>query len=222
MPFVDRVEAGRRLAALLGRYRGEPIVVVALPRGGVPVGYEVARALGAPLDVCVVRKIGAPDQPELALGAVAEGGTIYLDRDLMRLVGASETEVFAAAEHKAAEVEHRVALFRGGRPPVDLRGRTVILVDDGIATGSTMRASIIAFRDRGPKKIVLATPVAASQSLDVLAPLVDDVVCIEATPYLGAIGFFYEDFTQVSDREVAQLLEQAHLGLEHPAAPPSG
>lgn len=222
MLFADRIDAGQRLAELLGGYRSESPVVVALPRGGVPVGYEVARALGAPLDVCVVRKIGHRDQPELGLGAVAEGGVVHVDRQLMRMVGATEAEVAATAERESRVIDERVRKFRRGRAPLDLHDRAVILVDDGIATGGTTRAAVRALRERGASRVILAVPVAASQSLEALTPLVDEVVCIESTPYLGAIGFFYDDFTQVSDYEVTELLSQADAWSEGPRAEPSG
>ncbi|MHB8877977.1 MAG: phosphoribosyltransferase [Myxococcaceae bacterium] len=222
MVFADRVDAGRRLAKLLEKYRAESPVVLGLPRGGVPVAFEVARELSAPMDVCVVRKIGAPDQPELGLGAVGEGGVLILDHELMRLVGATNEEVGEIAERKAQEVEQRLVLFRAGRPPVELRDRTVLLVDDGIATGGSMRAAIKSVRSRGPGKLIMAIPIASSQALESLSSEVDEVVCLEATPFLGAIGFFYEDFTQVTDREVVQLLERSRAWLERGAPQAAG
>ena len=224
MLFADRVDAGQRLAMLLLPYRDESPIVLGLPRGGVPVAFEVARALKAPLDVLVVRKVGAPDQPELGLGAIAEGGALYLDHQLMRQVGASETEVAEIAERKAAEVVERVRLFRGARPQPDVRGRTVILVDDGIATGGTVHAAVKALRALEPRRIVLAVPVSSSQALDALAGEVDECVCVETSDHLGAIGLFYEDFTQTTDQEVVQLIERARGWLgprleEQPPAP---
>ena len=224
MQFLDRADAGRKLAELLLGYRSEEPIVLALPRGGVAVAFEVARALRAPLDVCVVRKIGVPGQPELAMGAIAEGGAVVLDPKLMRRVGVSQEEVAALVERKAAEVEERVALFRGARPPLDLHGRMVLLVDDGIATGNTMLASIKSVRARGPRTLVLAVPIAATQAVEQMTPLVDEVVCFEESEALGAIGYFYEDFTQVSDTQVIQLLERsrAWLGQAYDErAPPS-
>lgn len=209
MRFVDREEAGRRLAArLLGHQRERPLVL-GLPRGGVPVAFAVASALGAPLDVWVVRKVGAPDFPEFGVGAVAEGGIVYLNQDSIAEVGASEAQIQAIVRQKTAEVAQRVKLFRGEHPAPRLEGRTVILVDDGIATGGTVRAAVEALRVAQPKKIVLAVPVAASQSLEELAPLVDEVVCLHSTPALHAIGAWYDDFHQVPDDEVVRLLEAA-------------
>ena len=214
--FQNRKDAGERLARKLLKYRDAEPIVLGLPRGGLPVAYEVARALEAPLDVWVVRKVGAPFQPELGLGAVAEGGVLYLDHDTLRLLGASETEVVEIAERKAVEVEERVRRFRRGHPPPVIRGRTAIIVDDGIATGGTVRAAVRALRQLEPAWLVVATPVAAEESLQALRPEVDDVVCLETPSYLGAIGAWYEDFTQVQDHEVEEFLE--HARLAHAAA----
>jgi putative phosphoribosyl transferase len=209
MRFRDRQDAGRQLARLLEGYRAEAPVVLALPRGGVPVAYEVAVALGAPLDVWVVRKVGAPAFPELGLGAVAEGGFVYLDRHTIEEVGATQSEVQALVRAKSAEVAERVRRLRGGHPALQLSGRTVILVDDGIATGGTVQAAVQALRAAHPRRIVLATPVAASQSLERLAPLVDAVACVFATPSLHAIGAWYDDFEQVPEEAVGRFLERA-------------
>lgn len=207
MRFLDRTDAGRRLAKLLLAYREEKPLVLGLPRGGVPVAYEVAEALGAPLDVWVVRKVGAPHYPELGLGAVAEGGIVYLNRELVREVGVAPADLKRVVEKRSAEVEERVRKFRGGWPAPPIAARTVILVDDGIATGGTIHAAVSALRLAEPKRIVLAVPVAASQSLDELRPLVDEVVCVHDTPVLHAIGAWYDDFYQVPDDEVIRLLE---------------
>lgn len=224
MRFLDRVEAGQQLAKLLLAYRAEQPIVLGLPRGGVPVAFEVAHALEAPLDVCVVRKIGAPSQPELAMGAIAEGSALVLDPLMIRRVGASTDEVADLVELKALKVEHRVGLFRGGRAPLGLRNRTVLLVDDGLATGSTMLASIKSVHARGPAKMVVAVPIASTQAILKVSSLVDDVVCVEQSASLGSIGAFYEDFTQVTDTQVLKLLERSRAWLEHPyddLAPPS-
>lgn len=207
--FQDRVEAGRQLARRLEPYRDAAPVVLGLPRGGVPVAYEVARALGAPLDVCVVRKLGAPLRPELAIGAVGEGGAIYVDRGLMRRVGVSEDELARMVAAKRAEVDERVVRFRGAAPPPDLRGRTVIVVDDGIATGSTVRAALQTLRARGAGRIVLAVPVGAASSVDELAPDADEIVCLHAEEPLFAVGLWYEDFGTTTDDEVVRILDRA-------------
>jgi len=206
MRFRDRRDAGRQLADLLMAYRGEAPLVLGLPRGGVPVAFEVARRLGAPLDVWVVRKVGAPGQPELGLGAVAEGGALFLDRGMMRSLGFSETVVLQTAEREAEEVSHRIACFRGPHPPPIIGGRTVILVDDGVATGGTVRAAIRALRERRPRKLVLAVPVGAVESLDSLRPEVDDLVCVHPAEFMMAVGEFYDDFSQTPDEEVRHLL----------------
>lgn len=207
--FRDREDAGQKLAAELRGYATEQPIVLALPRGGVPVGYEVAKTLRAPLDVWVVRKVGVPWQPELGVGAVAEGGAVYLSDDLIEQVGLSEDVVADAVAVKRNEVAQRVTKLRGGRPAPALRGRTVILVDDGIATGGTVHAAIQSIRDQHPRRVVLAVPVAASQSLRELTPLVDHVVALLAPSDLQAIGHWYDDFTQVTDDEVVALLERA-------------
>lgn len=209
MRFQDRTDAGRQLAALLTEYRDESPLVLGLPRGGVPVAYEIARTLGVPLDVWVVRKVGAPGQPELGLGAVAEGGALFLDRGMMRSLGVSEAEVSRTAEWEAEEVDRRVARFRGAHPAPDIQGRTVILVDDGVATGGTVRAAIRALRERRPGKIVLAVPVGAVESLESLRPEVEDIVCVHPAEFMRSVGEFYDDFNQTPDEEVQQLLARA-------------
>lgn len=220
MTFIDRTDAGRQLAEQLMDSAERNPIVLGLPRGGVPVAYEIARALGAPLDVWVSRKIGTPGQPELGVGAVSEGGSVYLNRGLMRQLGLEEEDLANAAEREAREVTRRALRFRNhGRPP-ELRGRTVILVDDGIATGGTVRAAIPSLRAHHPRELILAVPVAASQSLEEIAPEVDRVVCVEASPALWAIGEWYEDFTQVSDEEVVRLLEAARQHARTSATAP--
>jgi putative phosphoribosyl transferase len=207
--FGDRHDAGRRLAAALERFRGDNPVVVAIPRGGVPVGAEIARALEAPLDVIMVRKIGAPWQPEYAIGAVAEGGVrIVAEKELSMLgIGSSELDaLIARAEHELAERSER---YRGKRSPLDVQGRTVLLVDDGLATGRTARAAASALRDRGAARVVLAVPVAAAQSVRELAESVDEVVALQTPPDLLAIGFWYRDFRPTADEEVTTLLTGA-------------
>lgn len=207
--FADRRDAGRKLGALLAGYAVEAPVVVALPRGGVPVGYEIARRLGAQLEVLVSRKVGVPWQRELGLGAVAEGGHVYLSPDIVAAAHIGEEQLTAAIEAERAEVETRVRRFRGNRPAIPLGGRTVILVDDGIATGGTVRAALAALEVAKPRKIVLAVPVASPDILEALAPEVDEIVCPLVPPQLYAIGLWYEDFSQVDDREVVRLLEES-------------
>jgi putative phosphoribosyl transferase len=207
--FRDREQAGRELGAELGAFAAEHPIVLALPRGGVPVGYEIARALQAPLDVWVVRKVGVPWHPELGVGAVAEGGHVYLNQEILRHIGLSEGELAKIVSSKQREVEERVRRFRGDHPPPIVRDRTIIVVDDGIATGGTVRAAIRSIRAQNPKTIVLAVPVAAPDTIRALEPEVDRVVCLRMPENLYAIGLWYVDFTQVTDGEVVRLLERA-------------
>ena len=206
MRFRDRTDAGRQLGALLTGYREESPLVLGLPRGGVPVAYQVARTLDAPLDVWVVRKVGAPGQPELGVGAVAEGGALFLDGGMLHSLGLSETEVMQTAEREASEVAVRIGRFRGAHPAPALEGRTVILVDDGVATGGTMRAAIRALRERRPKQLILAVPVGALESLESLRGEVDDLVCAHPAELMRSVGEFYDDFRQTSDDEVQTVL----------------
>lgn len=209
--FADRRDAGRRLAAeLLPRHYADP-VVLALPRGGVPVGFEVARALGAPLDVLLVRKIGAPGQPELGVGAVVDGAEpqIVLDDDLVRLVAPPPGYLEQEIERQLSEIERRRKLYAGARPPLSVAGRTAIVVDDGIATGGTARAALRAIRRIGPRRIVLAVPVVSEDIVDALANEADEVVAVSRPARLYAVGAHYEDFAQTSDDEVIRLLDEA-------------
>ena len=207
--FRDRRDAGRKLAERLRRFGDPSPVVLGLPRGGVPVAYEVARALGAPLDVCVVRKIGAPIEPELGIGAVAEENALWVNREAMAMVGCSEKELRRLVAEQRAEVDARVRRFREGAPPVDVRGRVVLVVDDGIATGGTARAAIETLRARGAGRIVLAVPVGAAESLAELASVADEVVCPHAEDAFYAVGQWYEDFQATTDDDVVELLHQA-------------
>jgi putative phosphoribosyl transferase len=204
--YRDRQEAGRHLAVELAEWAGEAPIVLALPRGGVPVGLEVARALRAPLDVRVVRKVGVPWNPEYGMGAVAEGGQVFLDQELIARVGASAQEVEAAVARAGSEVETRLAELRGARPRLEVAGRTVILVDDGLATGGTARAAARSIRGEGPGHLILAVPVAAPDALAELVGEVDEVVCPLRPPDLRAIALWYEEFGQVSDAEVRRML----------------
>jgi predicted phosphoribosyltransferase len=208
--FRDRTEAGRLLAELLREYAGrDDVVVLALPRGGVPVGYEVARELGAPLDVFVVRKLGVPGHEELAMGAIATGGLLVLDEDLVRTLGIAEDELQRVVEAELRELERRDAEYRGDREPPDLQGKTVILVDDGLATGSTMRAAALAVRRLNPARLVVAVPVAAEETCNAFRDVVDDIVCGVTPKPFRAVGLWYEDFSQTTDEEVRELLAGA-------------
>jgi predicted phosphoribosyltransferase len=210
MRFQDRADAGRVLATHLADYADRPdVIVLALPRGGVPVGYEVARALRAPLDVFLVRKLGVPGHEELAMGALASGGVRVVNQDVVRALGIPEDVLAEVAAEEAQELRRREDLYRGDRPAPDVAGRTVILVDDGLATGSTMRAAVAALRRLGPARIIVAAPVAAADTCAELAQLADDAVCaLTPEPFL-AVGMWYEDFTQTTDEEVRELLERA-------------
>ena len=208
--FGDRREAGRALASKLSKYaRRRDVIVLALPRGGVPVAYEVARALEAPLDVFLVRKLGIPGHEELAMGAVATGGVRVLNVPLVRSLGIPESVVESITSKELQELERRERLYRSRRPPVDAHGKTVILVDDGLATGATMVAAIQALRNLAPKRIVAAVPVAARDTCEQLGSVADEVVCAVTPEPFHAVGLWYEDFTPTSDDEVRELLEAA-------------
>ncbi len=216
MRFHDRAEGGQQLAVLLQRYREQNPIVLALPRGGLPVGYQVARSLRAPLDVIVSRKIGAPRFPEYALGAIAEGGAVFVEPAAVREAGIDEAELGAVAEKEAVELARRVRLYRGGRPLPDVRDRTAILVDDGIATGRTARAAIRAVRQLRPRRLVLAAPVVAAEAAAQLAAEVDDLVYVLAPEDFMAVGLWYERFEQTTDEEVVSLLERARRAFSAP------
>jgi putative phosphoribosyl transferase len=208
--FRDRAEAGRLLAELLHGYAGrDDVIVLALPRGGVPVGYEVAKALGAPLEVFVVRKLGVPGHEELAMGAIASGGLLVLDRQLVSSLGISDSEIQRVVAAELRELERREATYRGGRSPPELAEKTVILVDDGLATGSTMHAAALAVRQRRPARVVVAVPVAAAQTCDEFRNEVDEIICAVTPRPFHAVGLWYEDFSQTSDEEVRELLAQS-------------
>jgi putative phosphoribosyl transferase len=207
--FRDRRDAGRRLAERLGHLRGEHPIVLGLPRGGVPVAAEVARALGAPLDVIVVRKLGVPHQPELGMGAIGEEGARALNDDVIRLTGVKPDEIDAVERREREEIERRARRFRGDGEALDIEGRTVIIVDDGIATGGTVRAALQVARARGAGRVVLAVPVAPPDSLHALAPDADEVVCLETPTAFFAVGQWYRDFAQTPDEDVVSLLAEA-------------
>jgi predicted phosphoribosyltransferase len=206
--FRDRRDAGRRLAELLEPYRRERPLVLALPRGGVPVAAEVARALGAPLDVVVVRKIGAPQNSEYAIGAVAEGGVHVLGQRVGRAADLSASELEALIARAERELEERLRRYRGAREPADPRGRTVIVVDDGLATGRSALAAVRSVRERGAGRVILAAPVASREAAQLLSEAADEVVCAEIPPELWAVGLWYQDFRPTTDEEVASLLAE--------------
>jgi len=209
--FRDRADAGRRLAVELARFRNQAPVVLALPRGGVAVAAEIASALGAPLDLVIVRKIGVPFQPELAMGAVAEGPapTIVRNEDVIAQAQVDEAAFQAVQDREIAEIARRRTRYLGGRAAVDVGGRTAIVVDDGIATGATVRAALRAVRRRKPKRLVLAVPVAPPETISSLFDEADEIVCLEQPLSFGAIGFFYADFRQLSDEDVVRALARA-------------
>jgi len=209
MLFADRADAGRRLATALQSFAGSDVVVVGLPRGGVPVGFEVARELGAPLDIAVVRKLGVPYQPELAMGAVGEGGTLVLNDDVLRMSRITDDALREVEQHERAEVERRARRFRRDRPPVQLAGHTVIVVDDGVATGSTARAACQLVRALGAVWVVLAVPVGPRGIEQRMRPDADEVVCLTTPTDFFAVGECYRDFRQVEDDEVSDLLDRA-------------
>lgn len=208
--FRDRRDAGRRLAAELQRYSARPdVIVLALPRGGVPVAYEIAKALHAPLDVFVVRKLGLPWHAEVAMGALAPGGVRVLDEKLIREARVSDEEVRRVTAVEQAELERREQRYRGDRPFPALTGKIVLLVDDGLATGSSMRAAVVALRKENPSRIVVAVPVAAPETCDAFRDITDDVICAETPERFEAVGLWYDDFSQTTDDEVRDLLSRA-------------
>ncbi len=205
--YDDRAHAGRALAAALAGYAGRSdIIVLALPRGGVPVGFEVARALGTPLDVFLVRKLGLPGHEELAMGAIASGGIRLINEDVVDAYHVSDAQIEAVSEAEQRELERRERLYRDGRPLPPLHDRTVILVDDGLATGATMRVAVLALRQESPARIVVAVPVAAAETCDEFRSIVDDIVCAETPDPFYAVGLWYRDFSQTTDDEVHDLL----------------
>ena len=210
-PFKDRRDAGRKLAQKLSVNAGKPdILVLALPRGGVPVAYEVALALSAPLDVFIVRKLGLPGREELAMGAVASGGVRVLNGDIVRMLSIPEEVINIVVKRELRELKRREELYRGNRPTPEVRERTILLIDDGLATGASMRAAIAGLRAQDPARIVVAVPAAAPEACEAFQAEVDEIVCaITPEPFYG-VGRWYEDFSQVTDEEVRMLLEEAN------------
>jgi predicted phosphoribosyltransferase len=212
MMFRDRYDAGETLAECLSEFAGRPdVIVLALPRGGVPVGYVAARKLGVPLDVFVVRKLGTPGQTELAMGAIASGGVRVLNRDVVEALGIPEWAIEQVTQQEQEELERRERQYRGDRSPLDVRGKTVILVDDGLATGSTMRAAAAALRKAGAARIIVAVPVASRATCDQLREEGNEVVCATNPEPFYAVGQWYKDFAQTTDEEVRELLERATM-----------
>jgi putative phosphoribosyl transferase len=209
--FHDRKEAGKLLAAQLIAYANkQDVIVLALPRGGVPVGFEIAQALHVPLDVIVVRKLGVPGQEELAMGAIATGGIRIMNKDVVQFLDISDEVIDGITVQELQELERREHLYRGERPAYDISGRTVILVDDGVATGATMHAAVAAIKQRQPSRVIIAVPTAAPSTCDEFATEVDELVCIIRPEPFIAVGYWYRQFSQTSDEEVRGLLEQAN------------
>jgi putative phosphoribosyl transferase len=210
VPFADRRSAGRELADRLSHYAGrDDVVVLGLTRGGVPVAYEVAHALRAPLDVLVVRKLGVPGHEELAMGAIASGGVRVLNDDVVAATGIQQTQIEAVAERERREMERRERSYRGDREPIAVSDRTAIVVDDGLATGATMRAAVTALRERGAKSIVVAVPTASSHARAEVGAAVDEIICARTPARFMAVGLWYDDFAPTTDDEVHQLLAAA-------------
>lgn len=205
--FADRGEAGRQLANRLRHLSGEPVVVLGLPRGGVPVGFEVAKALGAPLDVIMVRKLGVPSQPELAMGAIGEGGVRIVNHEALRLMGVTNQALAAVEQHQRVVLDSRLRQFRGDRPRTPLTGRVAVIVDDGLATGSTAQAACVVARRQGARRVVLAVPVAPPGWTDRLGDAADEYVCVATPEPFFSIGQFYANFLPTSDAEVVACLE---------------
>ena len=207
--FANRHEGGAALVPLLRHYAGRPdVIVLALPRGGVPVGFEVAQGLGAALDIFLVRKLGMPGHPEFAMGAIASGGVRVLSDDVVRMYGVRPEAIERVAQAEQAELERREREYRHNHPPIHLEGKTVILVDDGLATGATMRAAVAAARKLGPKRVIVAAPVGAASTCADFRALADEVVCARTPEPFSAVGLWYQDFSQTSDDEVRELLRR--------------
>lgn len=221
--FRDRTDAGEKLAIRLQHLKPEHPVVIALPRGGVPVAFEVAKVLEAPLDVILIRKIGAPGRPELAVGAVTDGGRaeVVINKDIARATGASAEYIERQKEAELKRIEERRARYFTGIPRPDIEGRTVIVIDDGIATGATMRVAVKAFERRGAGRLIVAVPVAPPDTVESLQQEVDEVVCLDAPEFFHAVSAFYRDFTQTQDEDVIDLLQRAAV-FSRPQSRPAG
>lgn len=207
--FRDRRDAGRQLAERLQKYRGEDVIVIGLPRGGVEVAFEIARGLDAPLDIVVSRKLGAPSQPELGIGAVAQNDVMLIDEPLVQSLGISRGEIREIAQRESEEMRRRLREYRGRDDLPDVKGKTVIMVDDGLATGVTSRAAVLAARKADPKQIILAVPVCADETAASFADAVEELVCLHTPEQFIAVGFWYENFNQTTDAQVIELLEEA-------------
>jgi putative phosphoribosyl transferase len=209
-PFVDRADAGRVLARQLADYaKRKEVIVLALPRGGVPVAFEVARELNAPLDVFVVRKLGVPGQEELAMGAIASGDVVVINDDVVQALKIPHEAIAEAVEHERQELARREAIYRGGRSVLDVEDKTVILIDDGLATGSTMRAAVTALRQKNPASVVVAVPIGAASTCAELRSIADDCICAIAPEHFRAVGLWYDDFAQTDDAEVCEMLSRS-------------
>lgn len=208
--FVDRIEAGQALAKRLSHLAGVPnLIILALPRGGLPIGFEVAKALQAPLNIFLVRKLGAPMHKEFAIGALAENGLRFINQQAVHQLGISETAIEQITAQEQQEIQRRTQLYRGNNPPPEIKGRTVVIVDDGLATGATMKVAIQALRNQHPQKIVVAVPVGAMDTCAELKQLADEFVCLATPVPFHAVGLWYQSFPQLSDADVISLLEQA-------------
>jgi putative phosphoribosyl transferase len=213
-PFRDRRDAGKKLARKLFAYAARPdVTILALPRGGVPVGYEVARALNAPLDIFIVRKLGMPGREELAIGAIASGGIRILNKDIIRMLSIPDEVINFVVKRELQELQRREDLYRGGRTAPEARDRTVILIDDGLATGASMRAAVAGLRAQHPARIVVAVPAAAPETCDAFQSEVDEIICASTPEPFYGVGHWYEDFSQTTDEEVRNLLQEANRQL---------
>jgi len=208
--FKNRIEAGIKLAEALKDYQNKDVIVLTIPRGGVVVAYEVAKRLNAPLDLIIPRKLGAPMNPELAIGAVSQDGTIVLNEDLVSMLEIPRDYIDAEARGQIREIERRMSKYRGeGKPLPEVMGRIVILIDDGLATGATVRAALLTLKKQKPKELIIATPVGPADTIEMLSSQADKVVCLEIPPFFNAIGEFYDDFGQVEDEEVIEILQKS-------------